>query len=93
MLGVVYRTISSHLLRKSRLTRTAGAAGAVTLIQGFGSALNLNIHCVGRHRARQPETNVGNDQARAARREQAPLPDGKRPFITSPGTGAPATEE
>jgi hypothetical protein len=35
VLGVVYRTISSHLLRKARLTRTAGATGAVTLLQWF----------------------------------------------------------
>lgn len=44
VLGIVYRTIASHLLRKARLTRAAGVTGAVTLIQRFGSALNLNIH-------------------------------------------------
>ena len=44
VLGIVYRTISAHILRKSRLTHTTGATGAVTLIQRFGSALNLNIH-------------------------------------------------
>ena len=32
------------LLEKARLTRTTGATGAVTLIQRFGSALNLNVH-------------------------------------------------
>ena len=31
MLGVVYRTISGHLLREARLTRRAGHTGAVTL--------------------------------------------------------------
>ena len=30
--------------QKARLTRTSGATGAVTLIQRFGSALNLNVH-------------------------------------------------
>jgi hypothetical protein len=25
--------------------RAAGAAGAVTLVQRFGSALNLSVHC------------------------------------------------
>jgi len=44
VLGIVYRTITAHILRKARLTRTTGATGAVTLIQRFGSALNLNIH-------------------------------------------------
>lgn len=32
------------LFKKARLTRASGATGAVTLIQRFGSALNLNIH-------------------------------------------------
>jgi ribosomal protein S27E len=44
VLGIVYRTISAYVLKKARLTRTSGATGAVTLIQRFGSALNLNIH-------------------------------------------------
>ncbi len=38
VLGIVYRTISAHVLKKARLTRTSGATGAVTLIQRFGSA-------------------------------------------------------
>jgi ribosomal protein S27E len=41
VLRVVYRTISGHLLAKAGLTRAAGNTGAVTLIQRFGSALNL----------------------------------------------------
>jgi hypothetical protein len=44
VLGIAYRTISAHLLKKAGLTRASGATGAVTLIQRFGSALNLNIH-------------------------------------------------
>ena len=44
VLGIVYRTISAYVLGKARLTRMAGATGAVTLIQRFGSALNLNVH-------------------------------------------------
>jgi len=44
VLGIVYRTLSAHILKKARLTRVSGATGAVTLIQRFGSALNLNIH-------------------------------------------------
>jgi len=44
VLRIVYRTISGHILKKARLTRESGATGAVTLIQRFGSALNLNVH-------------------------------------------------
>jgi hypothetical protein len=44
VLGEVYRTISRHLIGKAGLTRTTGATGAVTLVQRFGSALNLNVH-------------------------------------------------
>ena len=44
VLGVVYRTISGHLLTHAGLTRKTGHTGAVTLIQRFGSALNLNVH-------------------------------------------------
>ena len=44
VLGIAYRTISARVLKKARLTRTSGATGAVTLVQRFGSALNLNIH-------------------------------------------------
>lgn len=43
VLGIVCRTISAHILKRARLTRSVGATGAVTLIQRFGSALNLNI--------------------------------------------------
>ncbi len=44
VLGAVYRTISSYLLKMTGVTRPAGDTGAVTLIQRFGSALNLNVH-------------------------------------------------
>ena len=42
--GIVYRTIATHLTRKAGYTKTAAHTGAVTLIQRFGGALNLNIH-------------------------------------------------
>ena len=32
VLGIVYRTISAHVLKKARLTQATGATGAVTLI-------------------------------------------------------------
>ncbi|HEX5420337.1 MAG TPA: transposase, partial [Gammaproteobacteria bacterium] len=44
VLGIVYRAISGHILKKAGLSRSTGDTGAVTLIQRFGSALNLNIH-------------------------------------------------
>jgi len=44
VLGIVYRMISAYIFKEVRLTRASGATGAVTLIQRFGSALNLNVH-------------------------------------------------
>ena len=45
VLGVVYRAISTCLIKKTGFSVASGAkTGAVTLIQRFGSALNLNIH-------------------------------------------------
>lgn len=45
VLAVVQRGISTFLIRRSGLTVASGArTGAVTLIQRFGSALNLNPH-------------------------------------------------
>lgn len=45
VLAVVQRAISTFMIRQSGLTVASGArSGAVTLIQRFGSALNLNIH-------------------------------------------------
>ena len=42
-LAIVYRTIATHLTRKAGFTKPTAQTGAVTLIQRFGSALNLNI--------------------------------------------------
>lgn len=44
VLGIVYRAIASHLIKKAGLTQKTAKTGAVTLIQRFGSALNLNVH-------------------------------------------------
>lgn len=44
VLGVIYRAISTHLIHKAGYRLRDSATGAVTLIQRFGSALNLNIH-------------------------------------------------
>ena len=45
VLAVVQRGISSFIVRQAGLQVSSGArTGAVTLIQRFGSALNLNVH-------------------------------------------------
>ncbi len=44
VLGIVYRVIATHLVRQAGQTHRTARTGAVTLIQRFGSALNLNIH-------------------------------------------------
>ena len=44
VLGIVYRTLATHQIRKAGHTHESARTGAVTLIQRFGSALNLNIH-------------------------------------------------
>ena len=44
VLGIVYRTIATHLTRKAGYTKATARTGTVTLIQCFGGSLNLNIH-------------------------------------------------
>jgi hypothetical protein len=45
VLGIVTRALSTSLTRRAGLTVGSGAqTGMVTLIQRFGSALNLNVH-------------------------------------------------
>ena len=44
VLGIVYRVIAGHLVKKAGETQERARTGAVTLIQRFGSALNLNEH-------------------------------------------------
>jgi len=39
VLGIVYRVIAGHLVKKAGETQTSARTGAVTLIQRFGSAL------------------------------------------------------
>jgi len=43
VLGIVYRCIATHLIKKAGLSRKTAQAGAVTWIQRFGSALNLIV--------------------------------------------------
>ncbi len=44
VLGIVNRAISRHLIKKAGFKRSTAKTGAVTLIQRFGSALNLDLH-------------------------------------------------
>ena len=44
VLQIVQRVIATFLIKQAGLKRTEAATGAVTLIQRFGSAANLNIH-------------------------------------------------
>ena len=43
-LGIVIRAIGAHLINKAGLARAQAQTGAVTFIQRFGGALNLNVH-------------------------------------------------
>ena len=43
-MGIVYYLIATHPIKKAELTHKMADTGTVTLIQRFGSALNLNIH-------------------------------------------------
>jgi ribosomal protein S27E len=44
VLGIVQRVLTTHVISKAGFTRATAQTGAVTLIQRFGSALNLNLH-------------------------------------------------
>jgi hypothetical protein len=44
VLAIVYRTLATYLIKKAEFNRKTARTGAVTLIQRFGSAQNLNVH-------------------------------------------------
>ncbi len=44
VLSIVHRAIATHLAHKAGFAKPLAQTGAVTLIQRFGSALNLNVH-------------------------------------------------
>jgi hypothetical protein len=44
LLGMVYRTLATHITKKAGCNKKTAQTGAVTLIQQFGFALNLHIH-------------------------------------------------
>jgi hypothetical protein len=39
VLGIVYRTLATHIIHKAGFSKSSAHTGAVTLIQRFGSAL------------------------------------------------------
>ncbi len=44
VLRIIHRVITGFLLKQTGLKRAIADTGAITLIQRFGSAANLNIH-------------------------------------------------
>ena len=44
VLQVIHRALSTFVIHQAGLTHAQAQTGAVTLIQRFGSAANLNIH-------------------------------------------------
>jgi len=71
VLGIVYRAIETHLIHQAGQTRNTARTGAVTLIQRFGSALNLNIHF---HMLFLDGVYVADHQPLVFRRTKAPAP-------------------
>ena len=47
VLQIIHPVIAMHLIKQAGIKRSEAATGAVTLIQRFGSAANLNIHLHG----------------------------------------------
>jgi hypothetical protein len=44
VMQIIHRAISTHIVNRAGFSNKQAKTGAVTLIQRFGSALNLNIH-------------------------------------------------
>ena len=44
VLRIVYRVIATHLINNAGFSRKSADPGAVTLIQHFSTALNMNVH-------------------------------------------------
>ncbi len=47
VLQIIHRVIATYLIKHAGVKRSEAATGAVTLIQRFGSAANINIHLHG----------------------------------------------
>ena len=86
VLGIIYRTIATHLAHKAGFTATAAKPGAVTLIQRFGGALNLNIHfhmlfLDGVYFDSRYGTNPGFRRKKTPTFQQLPSPDANHHFM------------
>ena len=46
VLGIVYRAIATHLIKKAGFSRKAAHTGAVTLIQRFGIAPSRSVPAI-----------------------------------------------
>jgi hypothetical protein len=77
-LSIIYRAIVTHISKKAGCTKTTAHTGAVTLIQRFGGAINLNVHF---HMLFLGGAYVDNEHGSATRSKMAAL--GKlQPFTT-----------
>jgi hypothetical protein len=61
VLGIVYRVIVTHLIKKAELTRKTARTGAVTLIQCFGSAHTKSPGAILNSRRLAPKGVKGRD--------------------------------
>jgi ribosomal protein S27E len=73
-LEIIYRLLATHLAHKAGFTGREAATGAVTLVQRFGSALNLNIHlhmlCLDGVYAPRPDGGLRFRRVKAPEREE-----------------------
>ena len=73
-LTVIYRLLATHLAHKAGFRCKEAATGAVTLVQRFGSALNLNIHlhmlCLDGVYAQRPDGGLRFARVKAPEREE-----------------------
>ena len=73
-LTVIYRLLATHLAHKAGFRCEEAATGAVTLVQRFGSALNLNIHlhmlCLDGVYAPRPDGGLRFTRVKAPEREE-----------------------
>jgi len=87
VLAIVHRLIAGWLSDQADIERTRAQRGAVTLIQRFGSALNLNIHfphAVARRRVR--------NKRRATAAQATPAPRPRTHVRAAHGTGRQVRE-
>ena len=71
---MIYRLLATHLAHKAGFRCKEAATGAVTLVQRFGSALNLNIHlhmlCLDGVYAPRPDGGLRFTRVKAPEREE-----------------------